>query len=261
MGDGSLSNAKYRRTPPASRPEPGRLPSGRRLVVVLVGLVLLAVLAVAITVLSEDGDGERAGRAATATTERAIGGDAPDVVVARQLLPVTLGPGWVEVTREDDPVPAEVDPDDPCAARAQPIPTGLVVRASFDHLATTILEQASIVAGVVTEGTEVPSLDDTAVIECLLEGLGPQVGDAGTLTVADQPLPPGPEGATLSGVRFDAVDGDGDIIRRFELLLLQRGRAVSFAIVVVADAAAATPLGDLVEGLDRPLAAGARRLG
>lgn len=263
MGD-ELST--YRRTPkPERRPPPGPLPTGRRLVVIVVGLVVLAVLAgIAIAIGGDDdtagGPGDTATTSPTGTDGPAIGGQAPDVVVARQILPATLGPGWIEVSREPEPVPADVDPDDACARRAQPVQEGLVTRAAFDKVGATVTERASLVSGVVTEGTTVPALDDDGVVDCLHEGLAPQVGDGNELVAVEQDLPPAPEGAELSGARFEEVDADGEARRRFELLLLQRDRAVTFALVVVDDLDRATPVEDLVAALDAPLEAGAARL-
>lgn len=259
MGDGPLSNARYRRTPPPSsrRVEPGRLPSGRRLVVVLVGLAVLAVLTVAVVALSSDEDD---GETSTSTTP-VTGGRAPDVVVAGQVLPATLGPGWVEVSREADPVPAEVEGSDPCASVAQPIATGLVVRAAFDHLAADIVvEKAAIVSGVVEQGTVVPRLDDPAVLDCLEQGVRAQVPEGNELVRVDQPTPRPSTGAEISGARFDVRDAEGVTGARFDLVLLRRDRAVSFVLVAVLAPDRAVPLTDLVGALDAPLEAAARRL-
>lgn len=262
MGDGALSNARYRRTPEAAprRSEPGRLPTGRRLVVVLVGLAVLAALTVAVVVLSGDDDGETSTPTSTSTTG-VVGGRAPDVVVAGQILPATFGPGWVEVSREAEPVPAEIEGSDPCASVAQPIATGLVVRAALDHLAPdVVIEKAALVGGVVEEGTVVPRLDDPAVLDCLEQGLRAQVPEGTDLVRADQPTPPASAGAEISGARFDVRDPEGATGARFDLVLLRRDRAVSFVLVAVLAPDRAMPLADLVGALDAPLEAAARRL-
>jgi hypothetical protein len=158
-------------------------------------------------------------------------------------------------------VPAEADPGDACSAIGQPIQQGLVVRASFDHLgASDIVERAALVAGVVEEGVPVPRLDDPAVSDCLEQGLRAQVPEGGELVAADQGLGPAPDGAEVSGARYDVRDEDGEPGGRFELLLVQRDRAVSFALVAVFDLDAATPVDDLVRALDAPLAVAAPRL-
>ena len=249
--------SQYRRTPPPQRRPPAqRLPQGRRLVIILVALGLLAVLAVTAVITSRD-SGEAA-TTTTATTE--IRGTVSDSTVAAQLLPATLGQGWAEVSREAEPVPAEVASDDPCAAAGQPIQSGVVVRASFDHLGTsTIVEQVSIVAGVVEEGTDVPSLSDPAVVDCLQAGLAPQVPEGNELVPAAADVE-APDGAELSAARFEVRGADGTVGARFDLLLLQRDRAVVFALVVVEDPASATPIDEIVAALDAPLAAAAPHL-
>ena len=260
-----MNQPTYRRTPPPpERPPPGRLPQGRRLVIVLVGLVVLAVLTLAIVLISDSEDDAAStsttSAGATSTTGR-VGGSAPDIVVAGQVLPATLGPGWAEVAREADPVPAEADPADACSAIGQPIQQGLVVRASFDHLgASDVVERAALVAGVVEEGIPVPRLDDPAVADCLEQGLRGQVPEGGELVAVDQGLGPAPDGAEVSGARYDVRDEDGEPGGRFELLLVRRDRAVSFALVAVFDLDAATPVDDLVSALDAPLAVAAPRL-
>lgn len=261
MGD-ELSNAKYRRTPPPRRPPPGRLPTGRRLVVLVVAMALLAALALA-TVTIGSGDDGGSGATTTAAAPPVTGGRAPDVVVARSLLPAAsgFGPDWVEVTREADPVSATVDETDVCATRGQPIQRGLVVRAAFNRVrAATILEQASMVAGVVEAGTPVPRLDAPDVAACLQEGIEAQVTEGASVVAVDQPLPATPDGAELTGARFEVRATDGTVNGWFDMLLLRRDRAVSFLLLAVQDAEAATPLDTLVQALDAPLAAGARRL-
>ena len=257
-----MADPKYRRTPPpAKRPPPGRLPSGRRLVVVLVGLVLLAVLALSIVALSSDDEAATTTSTAPTSSTPVTGGRAPDEVVARQVLPATLGRGWVEVSRENEPVDAEVDAGDPCATAGQPIQQGLVVRASFDHLGTAaVVERASIVAGVVEEGTPVPRLDDPGVADCLQQGLEPQIVDGTELVAVPSELGPAPEGAEVSAARFEVRDAEGEPGARFELVLVRRDRAVSFALVAVLDPAQATPVADLVAALDAPLEVAAARL-
>jgi len=220
----------------------------------VVCLGLLAILAAAIVATGDDD----AATTATGTTE--IRGTVSDETVAANLLPASLGEGWVEVTRESEPVPAEVAADDLCAAAGQPIQTGVVVRASFDHLGTnTIVEQASIVAGVVEEGSPVPSLDDPAVVDCLRAGLAPQVPEGSELVLADQEVA-APDGAELTATGFDVRAGDGTVGARFDLLLLRRDRAVSFALVVAHDPSSATPRDELVAALDAPVAAAAPHL-
>jgi hypothetical protein len=231
---------------------------------VVVGLAVLAALTIAIVAIGagedEASDTTTTSSTAPTSTTGRVGGSSPDVVVAGQLLPATLGPGWVEVTREAQPTPAEVDPTDPCATLGQPIQRGLVVRASFDHLADDIVEQAAIVAGVIEEGTPVPRLDDPAVTDCLQQGLRPQVAEGSEIVPADQDPVEAPDGAELTGARFEVQLADGTVAGRFELLLLRRDRAVSFALVAVLDAASATPLDDLVAALDAPLASAEGRL-
>jgi hypothetical protein len=263
---------RYRRTPEAEpREPPGRLPGGRRLVVVIVGLAVLVVLTVAIVVLGgDDSDDDAADPAAptstsvpaSATSTPPTLGRAPDVVVARQVLPATLGPGWVEVSRDPEPVPAAIDETDACAAAGQPIQDGLVTRVSFDRLGTQdIVERAALVGGVVTEGATVPSLDDAVVVDCLQQGLQAQVAEGNEVVAVDQPdLPPAPVGASLSGARFEVHEPDGDVPGRFDLLLLQRDRAVVFVLIAVLDPDSATPLADVVAALDAPLALAAPRL-
>lgn len=256
-----LSNARYRRTPPAQRPErpePGRLPTGRRLVTVVVGLVVLAAATVGIVLLSDDD--EQAATASSPTT-RALGGQAPDEVVARQVLPDTLGQGWADVSRETTPTPPAIDPDDPCATAGQPIQTGLLIRAAMDHLGTgAVVEKAALVGGVVEEGTAVPSLEDPVVLDCLEAGLRSQVAEGTELRRVDQGTPPAPDGALLSGARFDAVDETGEPGGRFDLLLLQRDRAVSFVLIAVLFPDEATPLAAVVDALDGALEPAAARL-
>ena len=228
----------------------------------IVGLVLLAVLALSIVALSADDEtATTSSTTSTASTTLVTGGRAPDEVVARQVLPATLGSGWVEVTRENEPVAAEVDAGDPCASAGQPIQQGLVVRASFDHLgATAVVERASLVAGVVEEGTPVPRLDDPGVADCLQQGLEPQIVDGTELVAVPSDLGPAPEGAEVSAARFEVRDEEGEPGARFELVLVRRDRAVSFALVAVLDPARATPVDDLVAALDAPIEAAAARL-
>jgi hypothetical protein len=258
-----LSNAKYRRTPPPARkerPEPGRLPRGRQLVYVIGGLVVLAAATLGIVLLSDDDDPTTAPTSATSTT-RALGGDAPDDVVARQVLPATLGQGWTDVSRETTPVPPEIDEDDPCSTAGQPIQSGLLIRAAMDHLGTgAVVEKAALVGGVVQEGTPVPSLEDPAVIDCLHQGLQPQVAEGTELRRVDQGTPAAPAGAELSGIRFEAVDENGEVGGRFDLLLLQRDRAVSFVLLAVLFPEEATPLEEVVAALDGALEPAAARL-
>lgn len=259
-----LSNARYRRTPPAQRPErpePGRLPTGRRLVTVVVGLVVLAAATVGIVLLGDDDEQAATASTVGTPTTRALGGQAPDEVVARQVLPATLGQGWTDVSRETTPTPPAIDPDDPCATAGQPIQTGLVIRAAMDHLGTgAVVEKAALVGGVVEEGTAVPSLEDTAVLDCLEAGLRSQVAEGTELRRVDQDTPPAPDGALLSGARFDAVDEAGEPGGRFDLLLLQRDRAVSFVLIAVLFPEEATPLAEVVDALDGALEPAAARL-
>jgi hypothetical protein len=261
VGD-ELNQPRYRRTPERERPPPpGRLPGGRRLVIVVVGLVLLACLTVAIVVVGGDDDEAGDSSSTTSAAAPAIGGRAPDVVVAAQVLPATLGAGWVEVSRENDPVPAELDETDPCATAGQPIQEGLVVRAALDRLGPeSIVEQAALVGGVVVEGTPVPRLDERGVVDCLQTGLVPQVAEESEVVPVEQPTPDAPDGAELSGARFEVRQADGTVHGRFDLLLLRRDRAVSFLLVVVLDVGNATPLDALVAVLDAPLVLAAGRL-
>jgi hypothetical protein len=255
--------SKYRRTPPpAARPAPGRLPTGRRLAVIAVGLVLLAVLAV-VTVTVGGGDDDEAATTTTSTTASSTpvtGGRAPDSVLARLVLPATLGSEWLENSRQAEPEQASVNDDDPCASAGQPVPDGLVVQATFDRLrGQQLAERAALVAGIVTEGTPVPRLDDPAVVECLRAGLAEQTADGNEVVPGALELD-APAGAELTAARFEVVEPDGTSAGRFDLVLLRRDRAVSFALVAVLDATDATPLEEIVAALDEPLAAVEPRL-
>ena len=135
------------------------------------------------------------------------------------------------------------------------------MRAAFDHLgAADVVEQASLVAGVVEEGTAVPRLDDPAVADCLEQGLGPRSPRATSSSPSTSRRSPRPRGPSSAAPATRSATPDGEPGGRFDLLLLRRDRAVSFALVAVLDAAGATPLDDLVAALDAPLALAAARL-
>ena len=225
-------------------------------------MVLLAVLTLSILAVGDDTDTAATTTSSPASSTTTPGtGRAPDTVVARQVLPATLGPGWADVSRENEPVPAEADAGDPCSATAQPIQRGLVVRAALDHLGPgAVVERASLVGGVVEEGTQVPRLDDPGVGDCLERGLAPQVVEENDLVAVEVDPGPTPDGAELSAARFEVRDPEGVPGARFDLLLLRRDRAVSFLLVAVLDPASATPLEDLVAALDAPLEVAAGRL-
>lgn len=261
MGDELTDRPRYRRAAPAPRRPPGPLPSGRRLLAVIVGLVALAVMAV-VAVAAGGGDGTEVGDGPSTTSSATVtGGTAPDAVVARLLLPslASLGAGWVEQSREPEPVPAEADPGDPCPQG--PVPEGLIVRAELHHLGEeAIVEQLSITAGVVAHGVPVPRLDDPTVVGCLQDGLAASVPEGNEVVVADQPDLGAPGGAVVTGVRYRVERAGGGPAGTFDFVLVQRGRAVVLGLLAGFDAEEATGLRDLVAVLDGPLSVAAPRL-
>ncbi len=233
--------------------------SGKRLYLTIAGLVVLAVLAL-LTVLVSDDDDEASDSNTSTTVARPPAGPLPDDRLAATLLPPVsaLGTDWIETQRED--AATAVEPQPAGASPAGPIAEGFLIRGEQRRTAgAELVETLSITAGVLAEGTDAPSLDDQAVVDCLQAGLQDQVPEGSTVTVsADDDLGPVPEGAEVSHVGY-RVSGDAGAGGAFEFVLVQRGRLISLGLLTGVGAGADTALAEVVAVLDQPLAAAEAR--
>ena len=232
--------------------------TGRRLVLTILGLVVLAGLAIAAIIIGSDDDDDPTDGGGTSTT---VAGPVSDEDVAATLLPATsaLGPDWIETTRDDDASPATIEPGDACPSG--PVPEGFLIRSEQQRLrGGSIIETLSVTAGVVAEGATPADLDDPLVVGCLLDGLQAQLPATSTVEVSEGPvLDPPPAGAAVSHQRYVVTGADGRG-GTFDFVLVRRGRVVSLGLLSGFDADAATPLADVVGALDQPLRPAAARL-
>jgi hypothetical protein len=232
-------------------------PSGRRLWWIVGLLGTLAVLTVVTIVFYDDSDDPPGGSSAPSTTASLPeSGPVPDEELTPALLPAVsaLGPTWIETQREDEASEAEPLPEGGC--QNFPIPEGWVIRSEQQHTQqSAIVEALSITAGIVAEGVDPPSLDDEAVVGCLLDGLRASLAEGATAEVVeDVAIGPPPAGAEVSHLRI-VVTGEPPIGGTFDFVLVSRDRMVSLGLLTGVDPAAATPLEAVVQALDEPLQA------
>lgn len=233
--------------------------TGRRLVLTIAGLVVLAALAVVAVIAGSDDDGD--GDVTGSTTVTTAAGPASDEDVAGTLLPPVsaLGPDWIETRRDDEPSEATIAAGDACPSG--PIPEGFLIRSEQRRLrGEEIAETLSVTAGVVAEGATPADLEDPVVVSCLRDGLLAQLPGTSAVEVVDGPaLGPLPPGAIVSHQRFEVTGAEGRG-GTFDFVLVRRGRAVSLGLLAGLDPEVATPLGLVVEVLDGPLDAAVGRL-
>ena len=122
-------------------------------------------------------------------------------------------------------MPAEVDAGDPCGAVGQPIRTGLVVRASFDHLgASDVVERRPSSPGSSRRGPRCPGSTTRRCSTASSRASGPRCAEGNELVAVDQAAGAAPEGLELSGARFEVRDAaTATSGGRFDLLLAAAG--------------------------------------
>lgn len=247
-----------------------RIPSGNRLIAVVVGLVLLAVLAVVAVVIGGDEDGTTTGDASgttagptssTATTPAGVASS--DAELAVRLLPAigALGADWVDTSRDDAASEVTAATDDPCSVG--PIPAGVLVRNEQRRLVDgDVAETLSVTAGVLAAGAVPADLASAEVRACLLAGLEQAVQPGATVALVepDRALA-APAGASVGLARFAITTPDGTAGGLFDFVLVQRGRGVSLGLLGGLPGADPTPLDDVAVALDAPLRAAADQLG
>ena len=131
-----------------------------------------------------------------------------------------------------------------------------MIRSEQHHTqGQALVEALSVTAGIVAEGVEPISLDDEAVVDCLLDGLRASLAEGATAEVVeDVAIGPSPRGAEVSHLRIvgrPVPIGAGT----FDFVLVSRDRRGEPGPARHGvDPAAATPLEAVVQALDEPVA-------